>query len=165
MMSCSVHTMWFIWKCGHHFKMFWVIHLTAVVLSTKVKSPTLQRSFSFAVSYLPDISFSYFKRTTETYEPSAMWTDNVSPRLHKIISGHSNMYGEQYTSHCYLNIISLMNNILIQIRDLRLYINLPLLKINIILRLSTIIQTFLTYNLNHHDLPSSTTLQSVSYVS
>jgi hypothetical protein len=47
-----------------------------------------------------------------------------------------------------------MNNIRIQIRELHLYINLPLLKINTILRLYTIIHTFLTHNLNHRDLLS-----------
>jgi hypothetical protein len=47
----------------------------------------------------------------------------------------------------------MMINISTQIRELRLYINLPLLKINIILRLNTI-QTLLTQKLNHYDLLS-----------
>jgi hypothetical protein len=48
----------------------------------------------------------------------------------------------------------MINNIRIQIRELRLYINLPLLKIDIILRLYTITPTFFTHNLNYRDLPS-----------
>lgn len=46
-----------------------------------------------------------------------------------------------------------MLNISTQIRELRLYINLPLLKINIILRLKTI-PMLLEQKLSHNDLLS-----------